>query len=780
MVLEKFVKKYEGFGLMAVVISGLPGSVGAVSISRLSTLLHASGDLPLRTPNAKREFIKSPPTGYRGSLTGVTLFVVALPVMLTFLAFVYATGWMDLPFLFVGAFVGFFCLSTTIALVIAHYLTLIFWSRGYDPDNYCLPVHSALCDLIGQLMLVACYELAGELVQTTLRSNLVHASEHTIPSLDDLLALQRELIALQNATNNRVQRANQDTSTFEGMYRKAKEKEKMLKGKIKIKDKDRERTRDADSEAPRERGPVVKIKREYSTPERDDGSVGPPSRPQQNGRGRPGNASAAKAAALKAASQQPSIPPPSKVKAKNKRKRLDDDDDDMESIASDLMPPPSQRPRPSPHPHPSHPSTAPAAPPKLKVPAMKPSLSSASLNGSNTPHPSSALAPAPSSIATDWNLPPKPIFPAKPTGAVYGGFTYTKIPDDPKQVLEDFSDRKAPPNQTPIHTFWKEVESWMKPVGEEDVAWLEFDADDVEPFLIPALGRHYTEVWEEEDRQAAIVAVEAAQSWPRGYSLDRTYPLDEPPLSAASTNGFGGDGLGGDISLLKKGKEADGAASTGGEGGLSNGVHPAALSGMSPAIASWDPRTVAEGDLLKEEKSVGPITERIMGALLLEETHGHHKNKDDDATSGLTGAGPKVPAAGSKAAAAANNINTAGDLEARIRTELRALGLLGEEEPVFSPPMDDDITSALRRCQSLLQEQRSINIQRKNRLLSIARDRLAYQDYQNTLDSLEKSITAGYTKMLKAAAKAAPKKGKKDKEKPGAPGGTAVVEGDPG
>lgn len=101
-------------------------------------------------------------------------------------------------------------------------------------------------------------------VQPALRSNLVHASEHTIPSLDELLALQRELIALQNASNNRVQKANLDISTFDGMYKKAKEREKMLKGKIKIKDKDRERTRDADSEVQRERGPVVKIKREYS------------------------------------------------------------------------------------------------------------------------------------------------------------------------------------------------------------------------------------------------------------------------------------------------------------------------------------------------------------------------------------------------------------------------------------------------------------------------------------------------------------------------------------
>ena len=49
------------------------------------------------------------------------------------------------------------------SLSLAHYLTLAFWAYGYDPDNYCLPVHSALMDLTGQLMLVACYELVGQI-----------------------------------------------------------------------------------------------------------------------------------------------------------------------------------------------------------------------------------------------------------------------------------------------------------------------------------------------------------------------------------------------------------------------------------------------------------------------------------------------------------------------------------------------------------------------------------------------------------------------------------------
>ncbi len=83
--------------------------------------------------------------------------------------------------------------------------------------------------------------------------------------------------------------------------------------------------------------------------------------------------------------------------------------------------------------------------------------------------------------------------------------------------------------------------------------------------------------------------------------------------------------------------------------------------------------------------------------------------------------------------------------------------------------MDDDITCALRQCQSLLQEQRTTNLGRKTRLLGIARDRLAYQDYQNVLEGLEKSITTAYSKMIKSRA---PKK-KKDKDKSGTGGDDA-------
>lgn len=52
-------------------------------------------------------------------------------------------------------------LKVIAALLMAYYLTHLFWRRGLDPDAYCLPVHSALVDLLGQLLLVVCYELAS-------------------------------------------------------------------------------------------------------------------------------------------------------------------------------------------------------------------------------------------------------------------------------------------------------------------------------------------------------------------------------------------------------------------------------------------------------------------------------------------------------------------------------------------------------------------------------------------------------------------------------------------
>lgn len=70
---------------------------------------------------------------------------------------------------------------------------------------------------------------------------------------------------------------------------------------------------------------------------------------------------------------------------------------------------------------------------------------------------------------------------------------------------------------------------------------------------------------------------------------------------------------------------------------------------------------------------------------------------------------------------------------------------------------DDEVTAALRQCQRLLLEQTQINEARKSRLGEISKHRLAFAEYQSSLDGLEKSIEAAWSKRVKKHG-SAPKK----------------------
>jgi hypothetical protein len=48
-------------------------------------------------------------------------------------------------------------------------------------------------------------------------------------------------------------------------------------------------------------------------------------------------------------------------------------------------------------------------------------------------------------------------------------------------------------------TFWSGIETYIRDVGEEDVAMLTFRPDDQGIFDMPSLGKHYQDVWDEED-----------------------------------------------------------------------------------------------------------------------------------------------------------------------------------------------------------------------------------------------------------------------------------------
>ncbi|KAG2132842.1 solute carrier family 41 member 1 [Suillus bovinus] len=149
-VLDMFASRYQGFPLLAIAISGLPGSVGSIFISRLSTALHAT--------SANTCLHKSGPSS---KLVMVTLTVITIPIEILFLCTLRAFGWLKLPIIFAVFSVLFFCCAVVTSLVIARWLTDFLWSKGLDPDTYALPIHSALMDLIGQLLLVLCFEIVS-------------------------------------------------------------------------------------------------------------------------------------------------------------------------------------------------------------------------------------------------------------------------------------------------------------------------------------------------------------------------------------------------------------------------------------------------------------------------------------------------------------------------------------------------------------------------------------------------------------------------------------------
>ncbi|ESK82467.1 solute carrier family member 1 [Moniliophthora roreri MCA 2997] len=158
-VLDLFVSRYEGFALLAVVISGLPGAVGAIFTSRLSTALHLESvqEPAGESPPAPTRTVPSP------KLVMITLLLITLPVELIFLSILRGFGWLRLPLGFVSFSVVFFCTAVLLSLFLARGLTTFLWRRGRDPDIYALPIHSSAMDLIGQSLLVVCFEIVRRL-----------------------------------------------------------------------------------------------------------------------------------------------------------------------------------------------------------------------------------------------------------------------------------------------------------------------------------------------------------------------------------------------------------------------------------------------------------------------------------------------------------------------------------------------------------------------------------------------------------------------------------------
>lgn len=175
LVLDNFVQKYEGFGLLAPVISGLPGACAAIFASRISTALHSGkGVEMLRT--ASKSYHAPGLRGFFGSLGSVlrippiegwlvplSLLTMGLSIKIFFVLLIRLSGQMTFGLIFATCFIAASAVANAFALYLAHVICLVLWSRDYDPDIYCLPFVSSMVDVVGQSLLVLTFSIATNL-----------------------------------------------------------------------------------------------------------------------------------------------------------------------------------------------------------------------------------------------------------------------------------------------------------------------------------------------------------------------------------------------------------------------------------------------------------------------------------------------------------------------------------------------------------------------------------------------------------------------------------------
>ncbi|KAL8810112.1 MAG: hypothetical protein Q9200_002842 [Gallowayella weberi] len=109
----------------------------------------------------------------------------------------------------------------------------------------------------------------------------------------------------------------------------------------------------------------------------------------------------------------------------------------------------------------------------------------------------------------------------------------------------------------------------------------------------------------------------------------------------------------------------------------------------------------------------------------------------------------------------------AATIDDRLKQELRYIGFLGpESEPDYDAHYDDEVAERLRTLQEELRRVSLENGARKARVLELANERMAYQEYGTILEDLDGQVQQAYLKRTRTLGK-----NKKNTKRPGGAGG---------
>jgi transcriptional adapter 3 len=285
---------------------------------------------------------------------------------------------------------------------------------------------------------------------------------------------------------------------------------------------------------------------------------------------------------------------------------------------------------------------------------------------------------------------------------------------------KDFSNAK-PATQVNAGVFANYVEPYIRPLTEEDVAFLRERGDRIGPFVLPRRGqRHYKDIWAEEDGAMHIDSnVERpAPNIPRGAAEDVSDEILETEQVSAGPL----------VSRLLATLRPEGRANQNAANDI-NGVN---------------------GD-----------------AMDIDEGAGAGAPTDTARTNSLPSA-TQLPDLMGRASQPSGRAEYAA-LEDRVLMELKHYGFLSEadaETQSYDSHFDDEVAQRLRFLQEELRKQSIVNGARKQRLLELTEERIAQQEYNTIADDLDNQLNAAYLKRNRNIGK-----GKKQNKRPGGAGG---------
>ncbi|KAI8644755.1 histone acetyltransferases subunit 3-domain-containing protein [Parasitella parasitica] len=244
-------------------------------------------------------------------------------------------------------------------------------------------------------------------------------------------------------------------------------------------------------------------------------------------------------------------------------------------------------------------------------------------------------------------------------------------------------------DQVPILTFWTAVDPHFRPLAEEDRSFLLAKDDDEKFYSIPPLGRHYTDVWSEDDIPAMSRSHSPMSSSSRQDSHDHVKYLSHP---------------------------------------------------------------LTDDHLFKADISCGKLTERLLSSLVADDgivIHEEDDDQDDILSTELFAPTKDYNYSRSIEEMLSKPPDDIAVFEERLKDELRYAGLFGEDDVDWDTREDDEICAELRLASKELKDQYAMNEYRKKRLLSVVDNQLQYEQYRHVLDNLDVQVEQCYLKRFR-------------------------------